>query len=94
MSRAASRYQELLVWCLQRRWRVVLSATALFAGGGLLELLLFVPLLWLALSAQRHLTFFVFAATPFVAAGAMVVRARVRRKDKDLPLDGRPETTK
>ena len=29
-----------------------------------------------------------------LAAGAMVVRARVRRKDQDLPLDGRSETPK
>lgn len=51
---------------------------ALFAGGGLLELLLFVPLLWLALSAQRHLVFFVFATTPFVAAGGARAFARMR----------------
>ena len=44
-------------------------AVALFEGGGVLEALLFIPLLWLALSAQRQLAFFVFATTPFVAAG-------------------------
>nr|MDP9320106.1 hypothetical protein [Chloroflexota bacterium] len=43
---------------------------ALFDGGGALDAILLVPLLWLALSAQRQLAFFVFAATPFVAAGA------------------------
>jgi hypothetical protein len=51
---------------------------ALLDGGGLLDLLLIVPLLWLALSAQRHLVFFVFAATPFVAAGAARIYARAR----------------
>lgn len=29
-----------------------------------------------------------------LAAGAMVVRARVRRKDQDLPLSGQPEASK
>ena len=46
-------------------------AIALLRGGmDILELLLFVPLLWLALSAQRHLMYFAFAVTPFVANGA------------------------
>jgi len=53
-------------------------AVALFDGGGLLDALLLIPLLWLALSAQRQLAFFVFAATPFVAAGAARASARVR----------------
>jgi hypothetical protein len=43
---------------------------ALFDGAALLDALLLIPLLWLALSAQRQLGFFVFAATPVVAAGA------------------------
>ena len=50
----------------------------LLGGGELLELLLFVPLLWLALSAQRHLMFFTFAATPFVAAGTARLLGRLR----------------
>jgi hypothetical protein len=50
----------------------------LFGGGTLLDALLLIPLLWLALSAQRHLGFFIFASTPFVAAGAARVYARVR----------------
>jgi hypothetical protein len=53
---------------------------ALLYGGGLLDALLLIPLLWLALTAQRHLGFFVFAATPFVAAGAARAYARVRPK--------------
>ena len=57
---------------------------ALVGGGGLLELLLLVPLLWLALSAQRHLVFFVFAATPFVAAGAARAYARLRPRTRPL----------
>jgi hypothetical protein len=51
---------------------------ALFDGGAPLDAILLIPLLWLALSAQRQLAFFVFAATPFVAAGAARLRARVR----------------
>ena len=50
---------------------------ALLDGGGLLDALVLLPLLWLALSAQRHLVFFVFAATPFVAAGAARAYARL-----------------
>lgn len=66
-------------------------AGALFAPGhgrratGLLEFLLLAPLLILALSAQRHLVFFVFAATGFIAAqladlfkGATPLRTRLR----------------
>ena len=52
---------------------------ALFDGGGLLDALLLIPLLWLALSAQRQLAFFVFASTPFVSAGAARLYLRVRR---------------
>src|SRR5438876_9608314 len=39
---------------------------ALLYGGALLDALLLIPLLWLALTAQRHLVFFVFAATPLI----------------------------
>ena len=51
---------------------------ALLHGGGPLDAILLLPLLWLALSAQRQLAFFVFAATPFVAAGAARIYSRVR----------------
>jgi hypothetical protein len=51
---------------------------ALFDGGGPLDAILLIPLLWLALSAQRQLAFFVFAATPYVAAGAARLHARLR----------------
>ena len=47
-------------------------------GAGVLELLLFIPLLWLALSAQRHLAYFAFAVTPFVAAGGARLYATLR----------------
>jgi hypothetical protein len=57
---------------------------AFLQGGGLLELLLLVPLLWLGLSAQRHLLFFVFAATPFIAAGAARLYVRIRRPTRSL----------
>jgi len=57
---------------------------ALTSGGALLDALLLIPLLWLALSAQRHLGFFVFAATPFVAAGAARLYARAR--PRAIPL--------
>ena len=57
---------------------------AFLEGGGLLDLLLLVPLLWLALSAQRHLVFFVFAATPFIAAGLARLYVRVRRSTRSL----------
>jgi hypothetical protein len=57
---------------------------ALFDGGGLLDALLLIPLLWLALSAQRQLAFFVFAATPFVAAGA--ARLHLRLRPRAIPL--------
>ena len=59
-------------------------AVALFDGGGMLDALLLIPLLWLALSAQRQLAFFVFAATPFVAAGAARAYARVRPRTAPL----------
>jgi len=57
---------------------------ALFGGGGVLEALLLIPLLWLALSAQRHLAFFVFASTPFIAAGAARLYVRLRPLAKPL----------
>ena len=57
---------------------------ALVHGGGLLDAILFIPLLWLALSAQRQLAFFVFAATPFVAAGAARIYARIRPSARPL----------
>jgi hypothetical protein len=52
-------------------------AVALLEGGTVLDALLLIPLLWLGLSGQRHLGFFLFAATPFVAAGAARLAARV-----------------
>ena len=57
-------------------------------GAGALELLLFIPLLWLALSAQRHLAYFAFAVTPFVAAGGARLYATLRppgRTVRSLP---------
>jgi hypothetical protein len=43
-------------------------AVALRGGGGtLLDVLLLVPLLWLGMSAQRHMPYFAFAAVPFIA---------------------------
>src|SRR5438876_2767306 len=59
---------------------------ALLYGGDLLDALLLVPLLWLGLSAQRHLAFFVFSATPFVAAGA----ARLYRELRPRTVPLRP----
>lgn len=52
-------------------------AGAIAAGGSLLEILLLVPLLWLGLSAQRHLHWFAFASVPFLAAQATVIWARL-----------------
>jgi hypothetical protein len=43
-------------------------ALALRGGGTLLDLLLLAPLLWLGMSAQRHMPYFVFAAVPFISA--------------------------
>jgi hypothetical protein len=45
---------------------IAVLASLLLRGGPVLAVLLLVPLLWLALSAQRHMVFFVFAATPFL----------------------------
>jgi hypothetical protein len=57
---------------------------ALLDRGALLDALLLLPLLWLALSAQRQLPFFVFAATPFVAAGAARLYSRLRPRPTPL----------
>ena len=43
-------------------------ALAVRGGGTLLDLLLLAPLLWLGLSAQRHMPYFAFAAVPFISA--------------------------
>ena len=43
-------------------------ALAMRSGGSLLDLLLLAPLLWLGLSAQRHMPYFAFAAVPFISA--------------------------
>jgi hypothetical protein len=43
-------------------------ALAMRGGGTLLDLLLLAPLLWLGLSAQRHMPYFAFAAVPFITA--------------------------
>ena len=62
-------------------------AGALVSGGLLLEALLLVPLLWLALSAQRHLHWFAFAATPFIAAQAATLWAGLPyRRGRSYPL--------
>lgn len=50
---------------------VAAIAALLTRGGSLLAALLLVPLLWLALSAQRHMVFFVFASVPFLAETAL-----------------------
>jgi hypothetical protein len=42
-------------------------ALAMRGGGTLLDLLLIAPLLWLGLSAQRHMPYFAFAAVPFIS---------------------------
>jgi len=43
-------------------------ALAMRGGGSLLDVLLLAPLLWLGLSAQRHMPYFAFTAVPFIAA--------------------------
>lgn len=40
---------------------------AMRGGGSLLDLLLLAPLLWLGMSAQRHMPYFAFVAAPFIA---------------------------
>jgi hypothetical protein len=42
-------------------------ALAMRGGGTWLDLLLLAPLLWLGLSAQRHMPYFAFAAVPFIS---------------------------
>ncbi|HUQ17203.1 MAG TPA: hypothetical protein VM070_05400, partial [Candidatus Saccharimonadales bacterium] len=42
---------------------------AILRGAGLLQVLLLAPLIWLALSGQRHLAFFLIAALPLLADG-------------------------
>jgi hypothetical protein len=59
-------------------------AVALVDGGAPLDAILLIPLLWLALSAQRQLGFFVFAATPFLAAGASRIYVRLRPRARPL----------
>ena len=62
-------------------------AGALVSGGILLEALLLIPLLWLAMSAQRHLHWFAFAATPFIAAQAATFWGRLPyRRGRPYPL--------
>ncbi len=56
---------------------VALLAALLVRGGPLLAAVLLVPLLWLALSAQRHMVFFVFAAVPFLGEPALELWARL-----------------
>jgi hypothetical protein len=52
--------------------------TALLRGGTLLEAMLLIPLLYLALTAQRHMVFFCFAATVFLGPRlAGIVGARM-----------------
>jgi hypothetical protein len=53
-------------------------ALAIARGGTLLDALLLVPLFWLGLSAQRHMPYFAFAATPFIAEGAGELWSRWR----------------
>lgn len=50
---------------------VAVIAALLLRGGSLLAAVLLVPLLWLALSAQRHMVFFVFASVPFLVEAAL-----------------------
>jgi hypothetical protein len=64
--------------------------TALLRGGTLLEAMLLVPLLYLALTAQRHMVFFCFAATAFLGPRlAELVPARI----PELPLAIRMPTS-
>lgn len=66
---------------------VAVLAGALVSGGTLLEALLLVPLLWLALSAQRHLHWFAFAAAPFIAVQAADIWRRLPyRRGRSYPL--------
>jgi len=60
---------------------------ALVSRSRLLEVFLLVPLLWLALSAQRHLHWYAFASAPFIAAQAADLWRRVPyRHGRSYPL--------
>ncbi|HET8567443.1 MAG TPA: hypothetical protein VFM93_00465 [Candidatus Limnocylindria bacterium] len=62
-------------------------AGALLLGGSLLEVLLLVPVLWLSLSAQRHLPYFAFVATPFLAVKVARLASRLPvRRGRQYPL--------
>lgn len=66
---------------------VAALAGALVSRGQLLELLLLAPLLWLALSAQRHLHWFAFGAVPFIAAQAAELWRRLPyRRGRSYPV--------
>lgn len=52
---------------------VAILASFLLRGAPLLAVLLLVPLLWLAFSAQRHMVWSAFAAVPFLADGAVAL---------------------
>lgn len=66
---------------------VAALAGALVSGGTLLEALLLIPLLWLALSAQRHLHWFAFGAAPFIAMQAADLWRRLPyRRGRSYPL--------
>ena len=66
---------------------VAALAGALISGGTLLEALLLIPLLWLALSAQRHLHWFAFGAAPFIALQAADLWRRLPyRRGRSFPL--------
>lgn len=54
-------------------------AVALRAGGTLLDALLLIPLLWLALSAQRNMPYFAFAAVPYLARALPLALPRIAR---------------
>ena len=58
---------------------LAILGTALLRGGTLLEAMLLPPLLYLGLSAQRHMFFFVVAAIPFLAPRLRLLVGPVRR---------------
>jgi cell shape-determining protein MreD len=65
-------------------------ATALLAGGELIDALVIVPLLWLGLSAQRDMPYFAMAAAPYLvrrapdAIGSLGISVRARRLPRAL----------
>ena len=72
-------------------------ALGMRGGGTLLDLLLLAPLLWLGLSAQRHMPYFAFAAVPFISAAlprawppleAWLARRRRSRRSLRAGTDG------